>query len=376
MRRLPVVRLLVLTSIGLLTLHCGKPREQPTSSQNREARFKLARCIDREGIGIEAFSVLIPADWTFSADIRWNLENPGMPAVGSMTTGSPDGSRQVNAFPNQSFFWTDNPMTLSLFPVGSRYFGAEVRPVMSVHEMLRRVALPRFRGRAKGLVIVMHEDVPELARLAASAAGDTRGVGFRTEGGRIRVEYSSGNRRVEEDLYGVVEQYRIPLQTLSGVSTSTLWTADYLFSLKADKGRLDSSAQLFRVILGSFRVNPQWYNRYTQVVAALISANIRRIHQIGELSRMISRTSDQISDDMLRSYNERQAVYDRLADNFSRHIRDVDAYYDPYQERQVELPAGYVQAWTNNLGEYVVSESEDFNPNIGSNLHWERMERK
>ena len=91
---------------------------------------------------------------------------------------------------------------------------------------------------------------------------------------------------------------------------------------------------------------------------------------------MISQMSDQISDERMRSYNDRQQVYDRLADDFCRHIRDVDAYYDPYQEREIELPAGYTQAWTNNLGEYVVSESEDFNPNVGSNLHWEKMDRK
>jgi len=123
-------------------------------------------------------------------------------------------------------------------------------------------------------------------------------------------------------------------------------------------------------------VNPKWFNKYVQVVAALIKANIQHIHRTGELSRIISQTSNQISDEMLKSYNDRQGVYDNVADNFCRHVRDVDAYYDPNEDREVELPAGYTQAWTNNLGEYVVSEAEDFNPNIGSNLHWERREKK
>jgi hypothetical protein len=30
-------------------------------------------------------------------------------------------------------------------------------------------------------------------------------------------------------------------------------------------------------------------------------------------------------------------------------------------------------AWANDLGEYVVTDNPNFNPNVGSNLHWEPM---
>jgi len=42
----------------------------------------------------------------------------------------------------------------------------------------------------------------------------------------------------------------------------------------------------------------------------------------------------------------------------------------------VELPSGYNYAWSNNNGEYIVTDSPDLNPNVGSNLHWELMPRK
>ncbi len=69
-------------------------------------------------------------------------------------------------------------------------------------------------------------------------------------------------------------------------------------------------------------------------------------------------------------------MYDRLSERFSQNIRSVDAYYDPVSERSVELPAGYQNAWVNGLGEYVIAEQGDFNPNIGSNQNWQRMERR
>jgi len=79
---------------------------------------------------------------------------------------------------------------------------------------------------------------------------------------------------------------------------------------------------------------------------------------------------------MMQSYEERQKVYDRVPENFSQHIRGVDEDYDSVSERRVELPAGYHQAWTNALGEYIVSESADFNPTISSNQNWRKVERR
>ena len=78
---------------------------------------------------------------------------------------------------------------------------------------------------------------------------------------------------------------------------------------------------------------------------------------------------------MMDSYQQRQQVYDKISDNFSRYVRGVEQYHDPVENRQVELPSGYDNAWTNSLGEYVLSEGPGFNPNIGSNLNWQKIER-
>jgi hypothetical protein len=44
-------------------------------------RFKAFSCVDTQGIGCEAFRLLIPAGWEFSGGVHWLLNNPGMPAV-------------------------------------------------------------------------------------------------------------------------------------------------------------------------------------------------------------------------------------------------------------------------------------------------------
>jgi hypothetical protein len=196
------------------------------------------------------------------------------------------------------------------------------------------------------------------------------------DGGKIRVRYTLGGDGVDEELYALIESFAIPIQSMYGNFTNTLWTVSYIFSVRAPEGRLDEFAPLFRTMGSSVRMNPQWMNTYVQVVELLIRNQMQKIRSAGELSRIISQTHREISDDMLRSWEDRQVVYDRIAERFSQNIRSVDEYYDPVSERSVELPAGYQNAWVNGLGEYVISAEEDYNPNIGSNQNWQRMPRK
>ena len=51
----------------------------------------------------------------------------------------------------------------------------------------------------------------------------------------------------------------------------------------------------------------------------------------------------------------------------------VERFNDPFAGKEVELPSGYGRAFANNLGEYIVTDSPSYNPNIGSNLHWEEL---
>ncbi|MFC2083511.1 hypothetical protein ACFLS9_00485 [Bacteroidota bacterium] len=148
---------------------------------------------------------------------------------------------------------------------------------------------------------------------------------------------------------------------------------DYIFSFKAEKGRLKASSKIFQTIAFSFKLNPLWFSKYNQVIEYLAQRQIQQIHNIGQLSRIISQTHNEISDMMMDSYYQRQAVNDRISDRFSQYIRGVDKYYNPIDNKHVELPSGYNNAWTNNLGEYIISDNPDFSPNISSNQNWERM---
>lgn len=383
MKRKVMVSCFILILIGLLqTCPLVEPAlaaenaSKKSAAKNRGVfHLKKYSCIDREGIGIEAFSLLMPSDWTFDGGIRWVLDNPGMPAVAAFTVKGPNGRDAFEVFPNQAMFWTNNPMLLATFPVGSRYFGAEVRPVADPMQALTEIVLPRFRGNALGLKIVSRENLPELAQ-ALGAGAPQPGVQTFADAAKIRIEYTEGGVLMEEEIFAVVEGFSFGFQTMQGMITNTNWYADYIFSFKARKGELDANAPMFRTMANSFKVNPVWFNKYSQTVEYLIQAQIRNIQSIGELSRIISQTSNEISDSMMQSYENRQQVYDRISENFSEYVRGTEHYTNPIEGREVELPGGYNHAWTNAGGEYILTDNPNYNPNVGSNQNWQELPKK
>jgi hypothetical protein len=344
------------------------PVEQTPTRGMRLAPFTYT---DREGTGLEVFRCLVPAGWKFEGGCRWLLDNPGMPAVVAFQFFNPQGAEMFSALPNINLTWNTNPMASLGHPVGSRYFGAEVRPPMGIRQALRELVLPRCRSQVGNLHILAEEPQPDLPRLAKSEAPL---VGGSAEGGKVRIRYTLQDKEYDEDIYGVVELYRLPMASMFQPSELLLWYVDFLFSFRAAAGLLDSTMDLFRVMIGSFRLNPQWYAAFKSVAQAMAQQQIQRIHSVGQIGQMLAQTGSQIRQQNLNDWYARQDTYDRISANQSRTIRGTEAYLDPNSQQVMELPAGYEQAWVNNLGEVVLSGSTDFNPNIDSNQHWVPMQ--
>lgn len=338
--------------------------------------LKTFSCADSQGTGLETFRLLMPTGWQFAGGVHWLMNNPGMPAVIAFQVRNPAGEEAFEVFPSVFFYWTNNPMVRMTFPVGSLYFGNEVRSPAGAQQVLREIVVPRYRGEMQGLEIVHEESLPELSRkLRAINPAAPQGA-TTADGARIRLRYQQDGQTIEEGIFGVVEVTRSATPVLMGAMENIFWVADCLFSFRALAERLDGLSDLFQTMLHSFRLNPQWHNCYMQVTWYLVQNQIQQIHHIGQLSRIISQTSDQISDMVMDSYYGRQQTLDRLSTSFSQAIRGVDEYYDPINERAIEPPGGYRHAWTNSLEEYILTDDPNFDPNVGGSLNWEPMSRR
>ncbi len=330
-------------------------------------RFKKVSLMDRNDmIGGEAVSFLAPVNWQVEGGLVWRV-HPVIPAAVAARVRNPKGLDQLETFPTMGYSYGSHLGPGTLFPVGANYLGNEVQPpARDALAYLKERHLGRVRGNA-GAKVVSAQALPELAKAVAQAEGAT--AMQRYTAGKIRIEYNVQGRPVEEDLYCVLNSVALPGGNM------TIQIADKLVGMRAEKGRLDQQTKVFQTIVNSTRLNLQWYCKYAQLCQALTQKEMQRIRAAGELSKIISRTSSEISDMMRQSYENRQASQDRINKNWSQYMRGVDEYYDPSSRRAVELPSGYNNAWVNSKGEYVVTESRNFNPNVELDGSWRKLER-
>jgi len=365
--------------VASMFLSCGNSSSSTNAvaeNKGNMQRFKKYTYIDQQGTGLEAFSFLMPSDWIFEGGMTWILDNPAMPSVTAFRVYNPQGKEEFEVFANQCNFWTTNLQLLGMFPPGTKYFGSTVKKPVTAQKALRNIILPKHRKNFQDLTVIKDENVPELP-IALGAGQQAQGYGSsEATGAKLRVSYTQNGIPMEEEFYAVVESFTFPVQGMYGTTYNTLWYIDYIFSFKSEKGKLESYTQVFQTITSSFKVNPKWYAKYSNVIEYLAQQQIRQIKSVGEFSRMLSQMSDQISDEKMQQFESRGDVYDKVAQKFSDNTLGIDRYYDPHEGREVELPSGYNHAWSNNRGEYIIIDDPNFNPNVGSNLDWRPLERK
>jgi len=331
------------------------PSQSPAAEM---VRFKKVSVMDRKDmIGGEAFSFLMPVGWTVDGGIVWRV-HPAMPAALNMRVRNPQGLEQLEVFPTMGY--TYGPY---MGPVGSKHFGNEVRPPFKNALHYLKTHLIRQR---KGARITAEEDLPMLADAVAKSEQAVPSMQYTA--GRVRIEYDVKGKPVEEDLFCV-------LMNLSMQGGMTIQMADKLVGMRSAKGRLDEQTKIYQTMIFSTRPNLKWFNKYAQLCQSLSRAQIQRIKAVGEFSRMLSKTSSEIRESMQRTYEDRQASQDRINKNWSQYMRGVDEYFDPLEKRAVELPSGYGKAWVNNRGEYVVTDSSLFNPNVELGGDWRQLKK-
>jgi hypothetical protein len=319
--------------------------------------------------GLEAFRLLIPKGWQVQGGITWS-SNMALPAQASFRFYNPGGEEEMTFFPTQAFFWTNNPLFLKTNPPGSLRFGTPVLRPVDWQTAIQKGVISRLRPRAMDLRIVQQKEVPELAQLARGVP--MNGVNSSAVAGKVKLQYLEGQRFMEEELFAALSQFVINLPGPGGSPGYFInyWYIDYVFSFRAAKDRLVSLNKTFQTMIYSTKVNPQWFAKVANVKEMLAQQASRNIKAIGKIGEMAARAGSEMRADQMRAWEQRQQVQDKIARNFSDYIRGVDRYNDPLSGKQVELPSGYGRAFANNLGEYIVTESPSYNPNVGSNQNW------
>jgi hypothetical protein len=346
----------------------------PVAGRAGIVRFKKISVQDTpQGIGGEAFTFLCPVDWTVEGGLIWR-EHPAMPATVHLRAFNPRGLEQLESIPTFGFSWGGMLQRTGFMP-GSNYMGNEVRPpVRDAAQYINDIILPRYRQNVQFRVAGAQE-LPEWAQAVATADEIQQlamtGVQASCNAGKVRIEYEINGQPVEEDIYVAL----VTTVVQAGMAPMYLQNGERVHAMRAPKGQLDAATKIMQTMVASTRPNLQWFNKYTQLCQTLHNIQMQRIKTAGRISQIISQTHSEISDMMMDTWNRRNASEDRISKAWSQVNRGVEEYYNPVEQRPVELPSGYRNAWVNGAGEYVVTDSESFNPNVELTGSWQKLQR-
>lgn len=323
--------------------------------------------------GMEVFNILVPEGWRVNGGIEWVTSRPAAPVNIRLQLANPHGLEAFEAHPSLYFTWSNNPLTAMTKPPGSLHFGFEVRQPLSARDGMHRYALPRYRA-VPGLAVVDEGPAPELLQVARHFQSASQpGAQVSADAVRMRLHYTLNQQPVAEEISCVAEYTRLFATGLFGSAETVIWNLGFMTSFRASRESLEGYADLYRAIFSSISYNPAWTALLQQVIQGLSRNTIQHIQQIGALGRQISQNASQMREENLAGWQQRSAARDQVAEKFSQVIRGVETYHDPNSGQTVELPGGYQQAWSTPLGEFVLSEDPNFNPNIGSNQTWTPM---
>lgn len=376
---------------GSKTEHSGSA-ERSMKLSSEQIRLRMVKVYDREGFGqpVEAFRLLLPAEWKTEGWIRWVAGNINCPAniieVGLRSSAS-DGLTGFEIFSPITWQWTDDPMMQQTLMMTQRQnpamAGCPLARPMGAAEYLQNRILPQRRA---GAHVVKTEALPQVATAQEAKLQTILGPslqaglisGIRVDGARVRVARSANKHPVEEWLattINVIAQKGFSATAAyngqMGHAMSYVISAEATTAGWAAQGQLDANAQLFATIIGSIRPNQAWVNAVSQTQTAMGNAQIKGA---ADRSRIWTQASRDISNIYGQSYQQQQAVQDRLARQFDEHIKGVETYVDPSTKERVELTAGYQQYWTNGKNEYILSNDANFNPSVELREDWRLMQ--
>lgn len=325
-------------------------------------RIKVAHWLMPKGWKVEG-GVLWRHDRALYATYNVRIYNPG---TLEHLRGIPTEFRSTPTMPGQQ---------------GLDLEGTEYAPLMeNPADYITKIAIPEHCRDVPRYKVVGFEELPKLAKKAGEMAKpfEAPGVSVSSAAGRLRIEYELQGQAVEEDFYCslVYIDCRAKWQQLGLPNGPIQYVPTDLYSIRAAKGRLDAITPMMNATISTMHEDIQMYALRQQIDQIRAKGAAERADVRRRGYEKVRQTQLEINDIITKGYEERQATQDRLQRQYVDTIRGVDRYVEPTSsDTQVQLPSGYEKAWSNGLGEYILSNDAFFDPNQNSSQTWESMKR-
>jgi len=357
------------------------PAKPPAPSQPLVFRAHIV--MDEQGFGYEVFRMLVPKDWTFTGGLAWNFSKIPPDARVAYAISSPDGFSFFEKTAPMTYLWSQDPNMNYTYAQA----GTPVMQTQGAAEYLQNFYIARARSGVSDLKVVETQPLPGLAQhmlaignmqlnIFNQISPPKAPIETRADSARVKVEYAWNGRRMVEEFICSVSYIITYTATMYGSVSLVNWVAQ-VESFRAPADEMTSKIRLFQTMIFSRVDNPVWSVNNIRLAAVISREQLRHQQGIFARLRQIRETQSEISDIISQTYQNKSQAQDRMFDNYTQALRGVETYLDPVNSRNVELPSGFGNVWTNG-SDYILSDSSGYNPNVAGagGGTWTQMNRK
>ena len=321
-------------------------------------KFIKHEVVDNQGTHLVASTYLLPEGWTAQDQLYWEYNDATVPIRYKGIFKSADGSMGIQSYPDVRATWYTGPSGTGGYPAPS--------DIVTGLKDLVKAERKGLNYRITDQKIISNSGPQNGAQQSSQWVSHS-------QTGVVKIEYQQNGQDVEEEFYGQLDVTDMRTPSVMGEMKTIIWSASNLYSCRAPKGSLEDCRKIALTAKSSARLSLPFYNRLAQVIQLLSNHVYQQIYQAGQISKIISQTNDQMIANIDASYQQTQKANDHVYDQFSDYMRGVDRYNDGGS--QIQLPSGYTNAWVNDRGEYLLSNTQGYDPNTALNGNWKELHK-
>lgn len=345
-----------------------------------EVEMKVNWVMDPE-TSMPVYGFHSPADWQFESEMKWNLANTSVPVVIGSVVADVEKGERLHFMPDVVCYWLTGDAAIN--PGGFNLGMLSLAP-MPAEQALVHLVRTFFRQDVEDFEVTGVREVPGLAAALKQPEFQGKGVG-------MRAIYTLNGIPVEEEIYALYGISQATLRGEAGVTTQTTWGLQGIHGFTAPRGTLDKRRSFFTYMVKSVHINPAWQQFFFAVKQQLNEDFARRIAEnraareaIMAQSRALAAQNEAFRANIMARHRAAMDTgsHDRFIagihestshDKFIDGIHDVETFHDPQFGTSQH---GYAkQHWTDGWGNYIHSDDVNYDPNIGSQIEWQKMER-
>lgn len=342
-------------------------------------------------------SLLVPKDWQVQGGQQWSPQTYRDFVHLNLRISAGDG-RELAVYPGG--FYEDS----NIYEVGAQMGAQNARPrpgqvlgnglthmpvPQSVSQYVTNILMPMHRPQAQNMQVVsttpldslrqqLDEVLAPVRQNMAQGDQQLRQMGGQIQSSlttiaeRVRVRYQENGRAFEEDVW-VLGTVNHSVQQTQGMPPVHMWYWRMMDprGVRAPAGQLDDARPLLEAISLSIQPNPRYQAIIMHLQHKINMKELEALAKRGEIARQGREEAWQIYQSGVK---EQQASTDRMHDSFNEYIQDIDRFQD-LDGSTVRLPSLYSYVYSNNNGEYILTNEPTFNPNDQPNrtTQWERI---